>query len=87
MNIRLALKSKVEEIQLPLIKKDNIMEVEGIIKIDGVEKKVPVFERDKLSCTEKIIGPALITETVSTTYLAPDWSCEVDTSGCLMLKK
>ena len=87
VNIRLALKSQAEEIQLPFINKNNIVKVESYIKIDGVEKKVPVFERDNLSSGEKIIGPALITETVSTTYLAEGWKCEVDTSGCLMLKK
>lgn len=87
VNIRLALKSQAEDIQLPLIKNNNIVEVESFIKIEGIEKKVPVFERDNLSSGEKIIGPALITETVSTTYLAEGWKCEVDTSGCLMLKK
>ena len=87
VNIRLALKSQAEEIQLPFINKNNIVKVESYIKIDGVEKKEPVFERDNLSSGEKIIGPALITETVSTTYLAEGWKCEVDTSGCLMLKK
>ena len=86
VNIRLALKSPAEEIQLPLIT-SNITKVEGNLKTESIEKTVALFERDKLSCGEKILGPALITETVSTTYLAPGWSCEVDTSGCLMLKK
>lgn len=87
VNIRLALKSKAEEIQLPLIEKDKIIEKESFAKLVGIEKDVPIFNRDNLSAGEKIIGPALITETVSTTYLEAGWVCEVDTSGCLILKK
>ena len=87
VNIRLALKSKAEEIQLPLIGKDKIIEKESFAKLVGIEKDVPIFNRDNLSAGEKIIGPALITETVSTTYLEAGWVCKVDMSGCLMLKK
>ena len=87
VNIRLALKSKVEAIQLPLIEKNEVMEKESFAKLVDIEKDVPIFNRDDLSIGVKIIGPALITETVSTTYLAVDWICEVDKSGCLMLKK
>jgi len=87
VNIRLALKSKVEEIKVPLIKKNKVIEKESFAKLEGIEKDVSIFNRDNLSYGEKITGPALITETVSTTYLAPGWICEVDKSGCLMLKK
>ena len=87
VNIRLALKSKVEEIEFPLIRKDKITGKESLVRLVGIEKDVPIFNRNNLSTGEKIIGPALITETVSTTYLAVDWTCEVDKSGCLLLKK
>ncbi|MCK5387577.1 MAG: hydantoinase/oxoprolinase family protein, partial [Gammaproteobacteria bacterium] len=87
VNLRLSLKSKAEDIQLPLIRKGNVIEKESFAKLEGIEKDVPIFNRDNLSCGEKITGPALITETVSTTYLAEGWICEVDKSGCLMLRK
>lgn len=87
VNVRVALKSKVKEIQLPLIEKSESIKKENVAKLFGIEKEVSIYQRDNLSCGEKIIGPALITETVSTTYLAPNWHCEVDRSGCLMLKK
>ncbi|MCK4865359.1 MAG: hydantoinase/oxoprolinase family protein [Gammaproteobacteria bacterium] len=87
VNLRLSLKSKTEDIQLPLLEKSKTIQKNNVVKLVGIEKDVPVFNRDDLSCGEKLIGPALITETVSTTYLAPGWTCEVDKSACLLLQK
>ena len=42
-----------------------------------------VLARDAV--TEPLHGPALITETVSTTYLAPGWRCTPHPSGSLLL--
>jgi len=61
------------------------MPVMAYVSLTGIETKVPVYAREKLTAT--ISGPALITETVSTTYLAPGWSCQPDTCGCLLLTK
>ncbi|HEC20540.1 MAG TPA: hydantoinase/oxoprolinase family protein [Gammaproteobacteria bacterium] len=55
------------------------------VKLAGIDCLAPVYPREKLS--GEIRGPALITETVSTTYLAPGWSCRVDKSGCLLLTR
>lgn len=87
VNLRLALKSNVEVIKLPRVERNANTEKKDFVKLEGIEKDVPIFNRDDLSCGEKIIGPALITETVSTTYLAPKWSCTVDESACLILSK
>lgn len=86
VNLRVSLKSPAEEIKLPALEKhaeENI----SYTNLYGVDEDVPVYQRDSLSCAEKITGPALITETVSTTYLAAGWSCEVDKSGCLLLTR
>lgn len=86
VNLRVSLKSPAEEIKLPALEKhaeENIR----YTNLYGVEQDVPVYQRDSLSCSEKITGPALITETVSTTYLANGWSCEVGSSGCLLLTR
>jgi N-methylhydantoinase A len=40
-----------------------------------------------LSVGAEIRGPALITERVSTTWLAPGWRCFVDTHGNLLLQR
>jgi len=87
VNLRLSLRSKAKEIQLPIIESDKARQKNNTAKLVGIENEVPIFNRDDLACNEKIMGPALITETVSTTYLAADWFCEVDKSGCLLLEK
>ena len=88
VNLRVSLKSKATEIRLPEIEEKKVAAKENnIARLHGIEKDVPIFNRDDLLSGEKINGPALITETVSTTYLAPGWACEVDKSACLLLKK
>lgn len=87
VNLRVALKAKTEEIKLPMVSKSNNEKEKQVINLYGIEQEVTVYQRDKLSCDDKIYGPALITETVSTTYLAPNWSCVMNSSGCLLLEK
>jgi N-methylhydantoinase A len=55
------------------------------VSLSGIDSPVPVYVRDQLHT--EIVGPALITETVSTTFLAPGWSCTPDASGCLLLAR
>ncbi len=86
VNLRLSLKSKTEKIQLPVVAKNKKTE-QCFARLFGIDADVQIFNRDELSCGEIIMGPALITETVATTYLASGWSCEVDKSACLLLKK
>jgi len=86
VNIRLALKAKNIEIRLPALEKGLDKNVRHV-SLHGVKGNVAIYQRDELSCDEIIIGPALITETVSTLYLEPHWQCKVDSSGCLLLFK
>ncbi|VAX13439.1 N-methylhydantoinase A [hydrothermal vent metagenome] len=46
---------------------------------------VPVYTRPSLATGQRLAGPVLITEMVSTTYVAPGWVCEVDEPGNLVL--
>jgi N-methylhydantoinase A len=36
---------------------------------------------------QRIKGPALITETVATTWIAPGWECQVNGQGNLRLNR
>lgn len=56
-------------------------------QVYGIDNAVPVYQREQFRSGHKIAGPALIIEPVSTTWLAPDWQCTVDSIGNLMLKK
>ena len=87
VNLRVALKAKIEKIKLPRLSNDVIQQEIQSVNLFGVEEEVKLYHRDSLSCGEKISGPALIVETVSTTYLAQGWFCQVDESGCLLLEK
>ena len=55
------------------------------VSLVGINKPVSIYARDSLSVDVKISGPALITETVSTTYIAPGWECVMDKHGSLLL--
>ena len=51
----------------------------------GMEEPVLVINRAALKVGQKLTGPALITETSSTTWLAEGWGAEVDSIGNLRL--
>jgi len=51
----------------------------------GTDKSVPVIDRKLLSPGSVIFGPALITETISTTWLEPGWQLEIDQALNLIL--
>jgi len=57
------------------------------VRLSGHADKVPVWRREGLEAGQRIDGPALITETVATTYLPPGWCCRVDDTGNLRLKR
>ncbi|WP_455197542.1 hydantoinase/oxoprolinase family protein [Kaarinaea lacus] len=53
----------------------------------GIAEAVPVFPRTQLSPNYMVQGPALITETVSTTFIERGWQCHADAIGNLLLEK
>jgi len=89
VNLRVSLVAPAADIQLPALAEASNMRQGhvGHVAIVGVQNVVPVFERLSLGAGQRITGPALITETVSTTYLEPEWLCEVGSEGHLLLEK
>ncbi len=55
--------------------------------LHGIPAPVPVWRRERLGADREIVGPALITEEVSTTYIAPGWRCRLDEAGNLRLRR
>ena len=47
----------------------------------------PVYDGDKLSPGMRFTGPAIVEEVTTTTIVIPDWGCEVDVFGNLVLEK
>lgn len=72
---------------LPLVPLANTETVEPseFVCVYGIEQPVPVYERPRLAVGQCVLGPALITETVSTSWLARGWQARVHDSGCLLL--
>ncbi|WP_455366839.1 hydantoinase/oxoprolinase family protein [Kaarinaea lacus] len=56
-------------------------------QLSGIDQPVPVYQRQQLPLDYIVQGPALITETVSTTFIEPGWRCYADTVGNLLLEK
>jgi N-methylhydantoinase A len=56
-------------------------------QLPGVDQLVTIYERDALGAGQTLQGPALISEAVGTTWLAPGWQASVDTHGHLLLER
>ncbi len=86
VNIRCNLQSRPAEITLPEAGRQPAERPEpGYAGISGHGDKVPVWRRENLMQGQEITGPAIITETVATTWLPAGWSCRVDRVGNLLL--
>jgi len=57
----------------------------GQATLYGIGSEATVWAREVLAAGQVLDGPALITERVATTYLAPGWRCRVDGVGNLVL--
>lgn len=51
----------------------------------GLDAEVACYQRLGLAVGDCVTGPAIIIETVGTTWLAPGWQATVDESGALLL--
>ncbi|HAI96005.1 MAG: hydantoinase [Cycloclasticus sp.] len=52
-----------------------------------LDQSMRIYQRKQLKSNDSVTGEALIVEQVATTYLAPNWQCEVDRWGNLVLSK
>lgn len=87
VNVRVALRSQPEAIHIGKITSRQNAQAMAQVKVYGIETEVPVYLRDELAAQQVLQGPALVTETVSTTWLATGWQATVDNSGNLLLEK
>jgi len=55
------------------------------VYLEGSRRAVPVFERGELLAGDRIRGPAIVTEDLSTTVIDPDWEAEVLSGGEMLL--
>ncbi|HGG60725.1 MAG TPA: hydantoinase/oxoprolinase family protein, partial [Gammaproteobacteria bacterium] len=50
-------------------------------------QQVPVYPRSALAVGQTLAGPAIISESIATTWLAPGWQARMDEAGNLMLTR
>ncbi len=55
-------------------------------RVHGVSDQVPVWSRQMLATGQRLDGPAIVTDVVSTLYLAPGWRATMDCHGNLLLE-
>ncbi len=56
-----------------------------VVRLPGVEAPVPMYRRECLAVGQAIEGPALVTETVATTWIAQGWRAMTDKTGNLVM--
>lgn len=47
----------------------------------------PIYHRENMAIGQSIIGPALIMENISTSYIAPNWKARIDQFGHIELER
>jgi N-methylhydantoinase A len=87
VNVRVSLRGLEPELSLPAIKSSAAALASEAVTVFGEVDAVPVYARENLAEGQHLQGPALITETVSTTWLARGWAACLHKSGNLLLSK
>ena len=87
VNLRCGLRSSPPPMHLPLLA-DSVGDSgePALARLAGYSAPVPVWPRTALCAGQVFSGPALVTETVATTWLPAGWCCRVDPMGNLLLE-
>jgi len=85
VNLRVALHGPAAAIQLTPSDKRCTGTAYTHGKMAGIHGEVPIYARENLITGQPLSGPALITERMATTWLAPSWVCRQDSVGNLLL--
>ena len=87
VNVRLQLQAESDKIQLPTLRPLQDASPRSVCALAGIGDNVAVYWRDDLAPAQRINGPALMAETVSTTLIEPGWQAQVDPVGNLLLDR
>jgi N-methylhydantoinase A len=87
VNIRVGLLGPERALELPDVARTSVGEPDGWVRLHGVEGTMPVFRREALAAGQRLPGPTLVAEAVSTTYLAEGWIAELDRVGNLLVSR
>jgi N-methylhydantoinase A len=88
VNLRCNLQGAAPPVRLPELPSAQAVTVAPAhTRVHGCQDEVPVWPRTLLGAGTVFAGPALITETVATTWLPAGWHCQVDATGNLLLER
>lgn len=87
LNLRLSVHSSPAPVHLETLEGAASTGQPERVRLHGLAEPVTVWPRAGLGAGQWIEGPALITETVATTYVAPGWRGEVHASGSIVLRR
>ncbi len=87
VNLRAALSGRAADFDLVPVSGSKPPVLSDRVRAYGISEMVPVYHRDLLTGGASAEGPALITETVATTWIAPGWCWRVDRVGNLLLSR
>lgn len=86
VNVRVAVSSRANPIRLAAGQASTSSTSPEHAALYGIDTPVPIIARNSLGTGDRMEGPALITETVSTTYVATGWACSVTAEQSLLLQ-
>jgi N-methylhydantoinase A len=87
VNLGAAVTGAVRVPQLPTLIPGGVPRPRRRVAVHGVAAAVPVLRREDLGSGVRIVGPAILVESVATTWLAAGWRCDVDGLGNLLLER
>ena len=85
LNLRLHLEAQPLPLRIPKLKIAGNTKPVRFVDLPEVGKSVPIFSRENLAPKQKLAGPALISDSHSTTLVMRGWELEVDNVGNLWL--
>ncbi len=86
VNLRLQLRGPTPELPISVPEGSGEESVPDHGVLHGIDGPVAIYRRESLRLGDVIDGPALVTEQVSTTFIAPGWRAMVDGVGNLLLE-
>ena len=87
VNVRVGIVAEADNLPFPEI--DNLIAASpgGFSSVYGISNPVPVWQRVQLPSAHRLDGPVIVTDEVSTLYIAPGWACVMDKYGNLVVEK
>ncbi|MEN8214037.1 MAG: hydantoinase/oxoprolinase family protein [Pseudomonadota bacterium] len=86
LNLRLRVRGRAHDVVLGKGAVEKAAAPVERVRVAGEAKDVPVYQRDELAVGQQLSGPAIVVETVSTTWIAAGWNCTVDAGMNLLLE-